>query len=317
MLLPLRASALAFLVVALASPLSAQEAPRKPRGDTWEPDDYEEKCLARASERALKAAETEGHRWQRELIKAYPNATIGASLTEDDVAKWFDVLAGEHKDWRRDAAPNKAIADLFDRAIQRMELGPVPSIRREEFLPLAKRNLAHRADRQPKPEERLAEADRVFRVLDRDGNGSLETGEWTERLRTHIKKADADGNRRIDMDEYRKFFEERVAESTEASAKAAAAAKPDPAAVRAGKLPAWFSQLDTDGDGQIGLYEWRRANRPVEEFTAMDLDGDGLLPPDEYLRYVKQVEAESRANGAAKNPPGPLPERHAGRDMKK
>ncbi len=48
-------------------------------------------------------------------------------------------------------------------------------------------------------------------------------------------------------------------------------------------------ELDTDRDGQIALYEWRRAGRPMAEFVEMDLNADGLLPPDEYLRYVRAL----------------------------
>jgi hypothetical protein len=48
-------------------------------------------------------------------------------------------------------------------------------------------------------------------------------------------------------------------------------------------LPAWFREYDTDGDGQIALYEWKAAGQPVERFLAMDSDGDGFLTPDEVL----------------------------------
>ncbi|QEL13716.1 EF-hand domain-containing protein [Limnoglobus roseus] len=64
---------------------------------------------------------------------------------------------------------------------------------------------------------------------------------------------------------------------------------PKPIVLRFGKLPkdlpSWFKQLDTDEDGQVGLYEWRRDGRKSEEFMAMDLNSDGLLTAEEYLRY--------------------------------
>lgn len=308
--LPLRAGAFVLaLVAAFPDPSLGQDQPRR-KGDVWEADDYEEKAILRAVGRVQQVADSEGKRWERELIKAYPER-IKPGLTEDDVAKWFDVLAGENKEWRRDAAPTKAVADLFDRVAQRMELGPVPSIRREEFTQFSKGRLAVQPQRQPKPEERFPDADRAFRVLDRDGSGSLEAAEWTERIRNDLKKADADGNRRISQEEYREHFTRKVTESAEAMA--AAVAKADSAAAKANKGPKWFETLDTDGDGQIGLYEWRAANRPVEEFMAMDLDGDGLLPPSEYQRYLAKVAEAEKSNSTAEKKPAMPPEQRAGK----
>lgn len=63
-------------------------------------------------------------------------------------------------------------------------------------------------------------------------------------------------------------------------------------AIRYGKLPKglpdWFVKLDTDKDGQIGLYEWLAAKKPTKEFLEMDLNGDGLLTAEEYLRWKKK-----------------------------
>ncbi|HYV40050.1 MAG TPA: hypothetical protein VE988_30470 [Gemmataceae bacterium] len=66
-----------------------------------------------------------------------------------------------------------------------------------------------------------------------------------------------------------------------------------PVVYRVGKLPnnlpAWFVQLDTDKDGQVGLYEWRHSNKSVEEFQLMDRNGDGLLTAEEVLFYVANL----------------------------
>jgi hypothetical protein len=65
-----------------------------------------------------------------------------------------------------------------------------------------------------------------------------------------------------------------------------------PVAMRYGKLPkdlpSWFEELDTDKDGQVSLYEWRKAKRDTAEFLDMDLNGDGLITADEYLRFARQ-----------------------------
>src|SRR5207253_1806914 len=59
------------------------------------------------------------------------------------------------------------------------------------------------------------------------------------------------------------------------------------------ELPAWFRQIDTDGDAQIGLYEWKTSGRAIEEFVRMDRNGDGFLTVDEVLYY------EAKRNGGA------------------
>jgi hypothetical protein len=60
-------------------------------------------------------------------------------------------------------------------------------------------------------------------------------------------------------------------------------------AYRAGKLPkelpAWFTQLDTNQDAQISLFEWRASNRSLQEFAKIDRNDDGFLTVDEVLRY--------------------------------
>lgn len=276
-----RAPAVA-LVAILVAPAAGQDAParRAPKGQAWEQDEYEEKTVRAATERAIKAADTEAGRWLREMTRAFPDR-VPAPLTEAALDKWFDLLAGGARVWRREDSASRQIADLFDRAAQRLELGPVPALRRDEFQRFGKR-LLPRPREAPRPGEQHAEADRVFRVLDRDGSGSLEVGEWTDRHRADARKADLNDDRRIDPAEYRAYFAARVTDGVEGAAKAA---KSDPAAAKGG-LPGWFTDLDTDADGQVGLYEWRVAGRAIGEFTEMDGDGDGLLTPGEYRRYA-------------------------------
>lgn len=42
-----------------------------------------------------------------------------------------------------------------------------------------------------------------------------------------------------------------------------------------------FTDLDADGDGQVGLAEWLKAGRPRPEFDVYDADGDGLITAEE------------------------------------
>jgi len=308
-----RPAAVGVLLALLAAPAPAQEPParkdRTAKGEAWEQEQYEEKSVARAAERAAKATDNEAARWHRELGKAFPGK-VGPGLAEADINKWYDALAGDGKEWRRDAAPTRPVAELFDRAVARLELGPVPSIRREEFANFARR-LARDVPPPPKEGERPPDADRLFRVLDRDGSGELERAEWSDRLRADHLRADADGNRRMTADEYRAYFDFRVGEAVEGQAKAAdAQAKAAATAARKGGLPDWFDRLDTDMDGQVGLYEWRVGGRTVTAFRVMDLNDDGLLPPDEYHRYVRLADAAAKSESPATEPHPP--DRHAG-----
>jgi hypothetical protein len=65
------------------------------------------------------------------------------------------------------------------------------------------------------------------------------------------------------------------------------------------KLPDQYRSCDTDGDGQIGLYEWSRSD--YAGFRRLDLNGDGFLTPRELLRgpsasAAPRVETASRVN---------------------
>src|SRR5262249_47550530 len=65
------------------------------------------------------------------------------------------------------------------------------------------------------------------------------------------------------------------------------------------RLPPWFNELDTDGDGQVALYEWLDAGRTRDEFLKYDLNGDGFIPQEEALRTAKDSSRLELANGRA------------------
>jgi Ca2+-binding EF-hand superfamily protein len=53
-------------------------------------------------------------------------------------------------------------------------------------------------------------------------------------------------------------------------------------------LPPWFRELDTDGDHQVSLREWRAAGKKDDEFHKHDLNGDGFITPDEARRSANK-----------------------------
>jgi hypothetical protein len=83
-----------------------------------------------------------------------------------------------------------------------------------------------------------------------------------------------------------------------------------PVAMRYGKLPKglpdWFDSNDTDKDGQVSLYEWRKAGREMKDFLEMDLNSDGLVTADEYLRFARQknIDTKVAAYEAGERDPG-------------
>lgn len=61
--------------------------------------------------------------------------------------------------------------------------------------------------------------------------------------------------------------------------------------IRYGKLPPglpdWFTEYDTDKDGQVNMYEWRTVGgKTTAEFRELDANGDGLIAPLELIRLT-------------------------------
>jgi len=73
-----------------------------------------------------------------------------------------------------------------------------------------------------------------------------------------------------------------------------------PIVYRAGRLPAdlpgWFDRLDRDRDGQVGLYEWRDSDWPVEDFQRLDRNGDGFLTIAEIMSAVTEAQTRGVPN---------------------
>lgn len=57
-----------------------------------------------------------------------------------------------------------------------------------------------------------------------------------------------------------------------------------------------YKSLDTDFDGQIALFEWRKAKRgTISQFTQHDLDGDGFLTAKELAKSPAPAPASGTA----------------------
>jgi len=78
-------------------------------------------------------------------------------------------------------------------------------------------------------------------------------------------------------------------------------------------LPESFVASDADFDGQLGLYEWKKAKRSVAAFRKIDGNGDGFLTPAELIRNGSEaapaanIAATASADGSAPRTVNPQP----------
>ncbi len=165
----------------------------------------------------------------------------------------------------------------------------------------------------PSPDQANSMAENFFRRYDLNGDGYLNNDEMPEALRIEREKYDTDRNGLIDLNEFKAYFQARI-QSYQAERNASRRDTRDdsqedepkkPVVYRAGTLPkgipAWFAQMDSDGDAQIGLYEWKNSGRPLEEFFKYDRNNDGFVTVDEVMYFVAQ---SGEGNGGEERPGG-------------
>ena len=111
-------------------------------------------------------------------------------------------------------------------------------------------------------------ADKEFKKRDTNGDGKLNLEEMSDTLRRNLARWDKDGDSFISLSEFREYFMARLQgdDGNTANAIASIIIEDDEldrkvVVHRVGNLPknlpSWFKELDTDGDGQVALCEWR------------------------------------------------------------
>src|SRR5207253_1432151 len=153
-------------------------------------------------------------------------------------------------------------------------------------------------------------AESRFRRMDKNNDGVLDADEMDEALLAEKDKWDTNHDGVIDPQEYKVYFAARMKQiqaDRENMNPFGPAPRDDedtekkPTVYRSGKLPkelpAWFAQLDTDGDMQIGLYEWKNSGRPLRQFLELDRNGDGFLTIEEVLYAVATGKEQGGGNG--------------------
>lgn len=154
------------------------------------------------------------------------------------------------------------------------------------------------------PTTRMEQAGKLFQKLDQNGDGILGPEEVTDTLRGQQRRWDRNRDGIIDPTEYGAFFQTHhqvVADAVAAGeiplklpkgmagpadTLPTSALRPDRGPAKPLNLPAWYAEYDTDGDGQVGLYEWRKKGKTIAEFAAMDVNADGYLTSRELASYL-------------------------------
>jgi hypothetical protein len=309
-------SLLQILTVAavFAGPLAAQ--PPDATKKKAPPD--EEKAIIEEIREAYKAPHEVPKDMAKELRKAYENPSPDREeKVLKEARRMYDLTGGREE----------AILRLI-----RAGYGQLPPGHEDRIL-----QEIQKAPRLPEgtvpTSVRESQARKLFSRFDVNGDGVLTTDEMPEGLRADRARWDTNRDGVIDQAEYAAYHLGRLRDMSKQVAageidlklkfKPAAGAPPPadptrpadapppeidkrPAVMRAGKLPAglpdWFVKLDADGDGQVGLYEWKDSGRPLTEFAAIDRNGDGLITPDEMLRYLAEhPEAKAAVTSSGKS----------------
>jgi hypothetical protein len=116
----------------------------------------------------------------------------------------------------------------------------------------------------------------LFELLDRNGDGQLSPRELVEAAATLKPFAGLDG--KIGPSDLPRRLEFRSAVASVPVLQSPAAPPRSAVIVPAQPAPAWFIQMDRNGDGDVSLREFLG---PIEMFRKLDRNGDGLISPEE------------------------------------
>lgn len=277
-----------------------------------EQDKFEEQLTTQMAHQKANRVQghTHGERGMtiRDLEAAFPGKvkTGDPGKVDNEAEHWFELVTGGTNDmWKKADATEAGLGPMYQRWVQRLELGPVPSIKKDEFLRFARMIIGNAAMMRGGPEggpgmNSDTSADKAFRILDVNADDELTGGELSAGLKAD-KQADENGDGRISKAEYREYFKRQVEKKADTIITAYQASQKALGGINwetldkpgAGGVPAWFAKFDADSDGQVSLFEWKEAGRTVAEFQDMDLNGDGLLTKDEYKRWQKKKQFEA------------------------
>jgi hypothetical protein len=273
----------------------------------------EEERIHKAIDKMLRPAKTERNRLLKDLAKVVGEGTPlerpGAG--DEEFRVWFDLLSGGEPVWREANILRKPLREFYARVAGRLG-NTTGEIHRDEFLRYAREFLAEGRsppwDQKP-PKNPLDEAAKRFAKLDRNHNGILSHEEMPPDLHADLRSWDSDRDGQINEPEFlhyvqtrfRALARERGLDQPRAPKEEAEPEANDapPALYRPGNMPAdlpgWFLALDGNGDGQIGLYEWKARAFPINEFLHLDRNQDGFITVEEWQR-LQRLSSQGEAN---------------------
>ena len=148
------------------------------------------------------------------------------------------------------------------------------------------------ASSAPPPDEKVRGYVRgLMKNYDTNGDGILQKDEWAT-MKGKPQESDANGDGSITEDEMvaRMGAPSGGAATGGAATKAASGPRKSyrylrPSERLPGGLPGWFSQNDSDGDGQVQMAEYAATwtKDKAAEFKRLDRNGDGVVTPREAL----------------------------------
>ena len=128
-----------------------------------------------------------------------------------------------------------------------------------------------------------------FAEVDANKNGFIDDAELVSPLKDALAFVDTDKDGKVNLPEFTEFMKQQMGSGGFGGAFNIPVPESEKktAVYRVGKLPKelpeWFEKLDTDKDAQVGLYEWKKGGKPVQEFREIDESSDGLITVDEAL----------------------------------
>jgi uncharacterized membrane protein YgcG len=139
-------------------------------------------------------------------------------------------------------------------------------------------------------------ADDEFNRRDSNGDGVLNSDEMPDAIKNDLIRYDTTHDQLIDREEYRGYFLARLQNGDGRGGMGNPVTiileeefDRRPTVLRAGKLPKelkWFEEMDTDGDGQVAMYEWRKGGKSMDSYASYDRNEDGFITPEEALRMT-------------------------------
>ncbi len=300
----------------------------KPATPKPPPDEF--RSLVKEVEEAYKAPFEADKDILDELRKQYKNPTPEREAKIfREIRRLYNLTPDQQQ------AISQELRKAYERPSPELETRLFQAIRNNGRLPLGTVPDSVQAEQSAK----------LFRGFDRNADGRLATDEMPDTLRDQRQRWDRNGDGFVDHAEYADYYRSQLRSVSDRVAsgeisiklpKGALQPPPEvrpvvpvtpaptgtprdalPFAVRFGKLPPglpdWFVAYDTDQDGQVGLYEWRKQMRSIDEFTPMDRNGDGLIAPDELLRFladrakVRAPVSDSESDDPPTKSPDPQP----------